>query len=302
MTGFVVLGPQRRPTLDRVVGSLGIEGPIATVTAGWREREPDDAELDALIGGRGANLRLYARWIDVLERDSELAAAEREHRTAVDQLQELYLVQLDAVLRALAEVRRRGTDGVRDDVLADAEEAVRLVDQRHLERVRAERERFADAWHPADRLAVIEHRAAVRHVMERVACLVVAGGHVGVLLHVLRLFGVDALLPPTVVAWSAGAMALTERVVLFHHMGSGNPEFAEYGLGALPGCVLLPHARRRLPVDDTERMAELAARVAPSRCVVLDDGVRVDIGADGALPPGARVVTPEGKVGTVDGP
>jgi hypothetical protein len=298
---FVVLGPQRRPTLDRVIRTLDIEGPIATVTAGWREREPDDAELDGYLGGRGANLRLYARWLDVLERDPELADAEREHRTVVDQLQELYLVQLDAVLRALAEVRRRGTEGVRDGVLADAEESVRLVDQRHLERVRAERERFAQVWRPAERAAVAEHCAAVRHVLERVGCLVVAGGHVGVLLHRLRLFGVDALLPPTVVAWSAGAMALTERIVLFHHVGSGNPEFAEYGLGALPGCVLLPHARRRLPVDDPERMAELVARVAPSRCLVLDDGVRVDIGADGSLSPGARVVTPEGRVGTVDG-
>jgi len=51
--------------------------------------------------------------------------------------------------------------------------------------------------------------------------------------------------------------------------------------------VLLPHARRRLPVDDPVRLGALARRFAPARCVVLDDGgtlaaARV-IGADGRL-------------------
>ena len=48
----ILLGPQRRPTLDAVVRSLGLPGPFATVTAGWQEREPDDGELRALLGGR----------------------------------------------------------------------------------------------------------------------------------------------------------------------------------------------------------------------------------------------------------
>src|SRR5580765_8065545 len=53
-----LLGPQRRPTLDRVVQSLGIDGPIAAVNAGWQDREADDGELLSLLGGRGVNLRL----------------------------------------------------------------------------------------------------------------------------------------------------------------------------------------------------------------------------------------------------
>jgi hypothetical protein len=68
---IVVLGPQRRPTLGAVVRSLGLTGPIATVTAGWQEREPDDRELDALVGDRSVNLRLHARWQDVLTQDPE---------------------------------------------------------------------------------------------------------------------------------------------------------------------------------------------------------------------------------------
>ncbi len=46
--------------------------------------------------------------------------------------------------------------------------------------------------------------------------VVVAGGHVGELTRVLHLFCVEPHLPQVVIAWSAGAMALSERVVLFH--------------------------------------------------------------------------------------
>ncbi len=293
---IVLLGPQRRPTLDAV----GLEGPVATVTAGWEEREPDDAELDALLGGRSLNLRLYARWLDVLERDPEYAAAEREHRAALAELQELHLVQLDGVLGVLREVARRGGSRpqVRDAARADAETVVRLVDERHLARVAEERAAFEALWRPGERVA--DHREAVGRVLGEAAALAVAGGHVGVLGHVLRIFAVsETSRPPVVVAWSAGAMALTERVLLYHDRaphGPAHAEFADVGPGWVPGAVLLPHARRRLRVDDPARMAELAVRAAPARCVVLDDGVRLDLGPDGALPPDALVVGLDGQL------
>jgi hypothetical protein len=298
----IVLGPQRRPTLDAVVRSLDLTGPIATVTAGWQEREPDDAEFDALVGGRSVNLRLHARWQDVLTRDPEYAAAELEHRAALRELQELYLVQLDGALRGLREVARYGGSRppIRDAACADAEAVVRVVDERHLDRVREAHAAFEARWRPGERLAAAEHRAEVRQVLDEADALVVAGGHVGVLLHVLRLFGVSA--PPVVIAWSAGAMALTERVLLFHDRAPHGPAHAEFlgaGLGWIPGVVLLPHARRRLRTDDIGRMAELACRAAPARCVVLDDGVRLDLGAGGALPPGARGIGPDGRIGAL---
>ncbi len=296
----IVLGPQRRPTLDAVIRSLDLTGPIATVTAGWQEREPDDAEFDALVGGRSVNLRLHTRWQDVLTRDPEYAAAELEHRAALRELQELHRVQLDGALRGLREVARYGGSRppIRDAACADAEAVVRLVDERHLARVREAREAFEARWRPGERLAAAGHRTEVRHVLDAAAGLVVAGGHVGVLLHVLRLFAVGAA--PVVIAWSAGAMALTERVLLFHDKaphGPAHAEFLDAGLGWIPGCVLLPHARRRLRTDDTPRMAELVGRAAPARCVVLDDGVRLDLGERGALPPGARTIGPDGRIG-----
>ena len=129
------------------------------------------------------------------------------------------------------------------------------------------------------------------------SALVVAGGHVDELLHVLRLFAVPA--PAVVIAWSAGAMALTERVLLFHDRtphDSVARRVPRQRPGWLRGCVLLPHARRRLRTDDPARMAELAFRAAPARCVILDDGVRLDLGPGDVLPPDARVVTGDGQI------
>jgi hypothetical protein len=279
-----------------VARSLHLPGPVATVTAGWEEREPDDAELNALLGGRSTNLRLHARWHDVLARDPEYATAEVAHRAALRERQELYLVQLDGAVRALREVARHGDAEVSAEARADAEAVVRLVDERHLARVRDARTAFEPGWR--DRPAVAEHRAAVAHLAAEASALVITGGHVGVLLHVLRLFAVPA--PPLVIAWSAGAMALSERVLLFHDRAAHGPAHAEFldaGLRWLPGVVLLPHARHRLRVDNPLRMAELAVRAAPARCVVLDDGVRLDF-ESGGLPPNARVVTSDGRIGT----
>ena len=67
----ILLGPQRRPTVDFVVRALGLAGPLATVTAGWQEREPDDGELRRLLGGQAVNLELYRRWLGLQEREPE---------------------------------------------------------------------------------------------------------------------------------------------------------------------------------------------------------------------------------------
>ena len=131
--------------------------------------------------------------------------------------------------------------------------------------------------------------------------LVVAGGHVGVLADVLHLFNVAASLRAPVIAWSAGAMALTERIVLFGDRaahGPGHPEIHGSGLSVLRGVVPLPHARARLLLDDTPRMSVFARRFAPARCVLLENGTRIDTGSDGAWPPGMRVLAPDGHVTT----
>jgi hypothetical protein len=53
-------------------------------------------------------------------------------------------------------------------------------------------------------------------------------------------------------------------------------------------------------MDDPVRMATLARRFAPARCVVLDDGVRLDLGGGGELPANARVIGSDGHLATVE--
>jgi hypothetical protein len=294
---IILLGPQRRPTLDGVVRSLGLSGAVATVTAGWQEREPDDALLGTLLGGRAVNLALYRRWLNVQDRDPEYSAGARRLAGTVAELQDLYLLRLDYALRAVYAVQRRPASG---DAVQDAVDAVRELDTEHLRRVNVARREFFDRLAPHHRPVIAEHRAEVSAVLADASALIITGGHVGVLAEVLHLFNVAAALNGApVIAWSAGAMALADRIVLFHDrspQGPGHAEMYGSGLSLLRDVVLLPHARARLLLDDTARMAVFARRFAPARCVLLEAGTRIDVSADGAWPPGVRVLGQDGHV------
>ena len=297
----VLLGPQRRPTVDSVLRSLGLAGPFATVTAGWQEREPDDGELGLLLGGQAAGLSLYGRWLDVQERDPEYAAASRALEGVLGELAEEYLLRLDYALQAVYALQRR-TSG---SALASAVAAVRSLDASHLEQVNEVRGEFFDRVRPHERPVIASHRSAVAGLLDSAAALVVAGGHVGVLAEVLHLFNVAALLRSPVIAWSAGAMALADRIVLFGDRsayGPGHPEVYGSGLSVVRGVVPLPHAKARLLLDDVPRMAVFAQRFAPARCVLLEAGTRLDLpGAEGGpvLPLGTRVLGEDGHVTAV---
>ena len=298
---IILLGPQRRPTLDGMVRSLGLgsdlSGPVATVTAGWQEREPDDAELAALLGGRAVNLGLYRRWLDVQDRDPEYFAGARRLADTLAELQDLYLLRLDYALGAVYAVQRRSASG---DAVPDAVAAVRELDTGHLRRVNGARLEFFEQLAPHDRPVIAGHRAEVSAALADAAALIIAGGHVGVLAEVLHLFNVAAALNGApVIAWSAGAMALADRIVLFHDrspQGPGHAEVYGSGLSLVRDVVLLPHARARLLLDDTTRMAVFARRFAPARCEPLEAGTRIDISADGGWPPGVRVLGEDGHV------
>ncbi len=308
----ILLGPQRTPTVDAALQSLDLaEGDIATVTAGWQEREPDDDELDDLLDGRSVNLNLYARWLDVLERDHEFAAADRRLRVLLDDVAQLYRIRLDHAMGAVYEVQRHtGVERLRERAATEAIEAVRALDEQHLARIGDIHTEFYAAWPPHEREVIAGHRARVAELLEGVACLIVAGGHVGVLLGAMHRFNVAAAVTCPVIAWSAGAMALTERVVLFHDRAVSGPGHAEMhgrGLSLLRGVVALPHAAARLRLEDAERMAVFARRFTPARCLLLEGGSEVLIRSDSngdvdgnaggtGVPAGARVLAEDGAV------
>ena len=302
---ITLLGPQPRVNLQQAFRELGSDAVVAIVTAGWQEREVDDAELRELVGLPTVNLALHERWLAVHDEDREYAHAEREHEAALAELRQLYLVQLDHALSAAYDVARRSDarPRLRDRALTDSLSVVQLLDEQHVQRMADFQQRFYDVWRPQERTAVARHRDEIQHLLEGSSALAIAGGHVGELARVLHLFHVAPHLPPQVVAWSAGAMALTERVVLFHDFvphGVAQTEVYAEGIGAVHGVVALPHARRRLRVSDPIRMSVLARRFAPARCLVLDDATRVPLDAEGGLPPEARVLDLEGHVAELE--
>lgn len=298
-----LLGPQRfLTTAGSVVRSLGLEGPVATVTAGWQDRELDDAELDGVLDGRSRNLRLLSRMTKVIERDPAVGVAALALRDAVDDLAGLYAVRLHYALDAVYAVRRRsGRSDIVAAVVGDAVASVRRLDSWFLDEVRA---LYGEAYATGvlDRSDLYaQYRAEVVAELDDCCLLAVAGGHVGLLVRSLQFFGVS---PPTdlpVVAWSAGAMAMTSTVVLFNDQAQGafGAEVWDRGLGRVAQVVALPHARRRLHLDDRVRNQILAQRFEGSRLLLLDDGAKVSIGADGALPAGARVIAPDGSIAIV---
>ncbi len=302
---ITLMGPRPRPHLQQALRDLDPEALVAIVTAGWQEREVDDGELRELVGLPTVNLGLHARWLAVHEEDREYAHAEREHEAALAELRQLYLVQLDHALSAAYDVARRSDarPRLRDRALTDSLRVVQLVDEQHLQRIAEFQQHFYEAWRPQERPAVARHRDEIQHLLAGSSALAIAGGHVGELARVLHLFHLAPHLPPRVLAWSAGAMALTERVVLFHDFvphGVAQTEVYGEGIGVVHGVVALPHARRRLRVVDPIRMSVLARRFAPARCLVLDDSTGVSLDEEGGLPPDARVLDLEGHIATLE--
>jgi len=300
------LGPQRfRPTVFDALRSIGVEGRVALVTAGWQEREDEDSELRDHLRLDAVNLQIYQRYDDVLRNDAELQGALRERQDRLQRVQELYRLQLDHTLAAAREMMQR--DG--DDEPLEAQRrstirAAKALDQQHLRRIRQVHKEFDNRWQPTRRPAVAAQRQELAAILEGSSALAIAGGHVAVLLSRLRLFDLLPVIGDRpVVAWSAGAMVLTERVVLFHDsppQGPGNAEVFESGLARCPGLVSLPHAQRRLRLDDPFRVSLFARRFSPAVCLLLDEGARIDWdGESWTAGPGTRRMNRNGNIRTM---
>jgi len=297
-----LLGPQAlEVTLDRIAPTLP-EGPIATITAGWQERESEDAELDGYLGGRSRNLELYRRSETLSELDPELHEAHRATQDRLKLLRRAYNVRLAHLMGAWSElVDMLGDDAVLRPERESALEAIRALDSDHLARVREIRLEYENAHRPGERYEVVRQRTAIDGVLDGAETVVIAGGHVAVLLNRLNLFGMgERLAGRTIVAWSAGAMALAGRVVLFHDQppqGPGHAEVLEHGLDLYPTLLPFPYARQRLDLDDRARSGRLARRFAPARCAVLDAGTRLEWAGRGWRPHGpAQRISEDGRL------
>lgn len=303
-----MLGPQRlEPTVAEALTELRVVGKIALVTAGWQEREGEDEELCQAAGGRTVNLELYRRYEEILAEDPALFEAHRRRQDELKELQGLYSRRLFHALAAWSELMDLESDSeLVSSQRDDAMQAVRDLDRRHLQTLQRVHRRFEREVRPARRRAIARHRAEIGELLEGCKALAVAGGHVAILLNRLRLFGVlDLAGDRPVIAWSAGAMALAERVVVFHDsppQGAGNAEVLETGLGRITGLLPLPHARRRLRLAEARRVQRLALRFEPALCIALDEADRLAWSEEGwrALSPARRLLA-SGEVETKEG-
>lgn len=287
---IVLLGAQRfDPTLGAAAAELGLEGPIATVTAGWQERETEDGELHDHLGKRTVNLRLHQRADEVFKLDRELHAAHRKKQERLRHKQDFYRIRLEHELGANHVISQRKAP---PEILAEEQAAsiaaIRLLDDYHVSQCAKVEAEFDATWRPFERDSVARHRTELTAILRSAAAVAIAGGHVATLLNRLRLFGIADLIDGhAVLAWSAGAMAISDRVVLFHDsppQGPGASEVLDRGLALCPGVVPLPQPETRLRLDDPERVGVMARRFAPARCL--------------AMPAGARITYRDGRFGS----
>lgn len=280
---------------------FGVDGPVALITAGWEEGERNDAEIDRRLGGGTRNLGLYGRRLDVLSSDAEYADAERLLRTQLDELREQYQRRLRAALDGVDVMRRRFADipGRPGQEITAAIDAVRTLDEGHAAAMSAAYERFYAAHPPHDRQLISAHREEVASIVAECAAIAIAGGHVGVLNDCLHLCNLASLIDAQpLLAWSSGCMAISERIIVIDDddPAARPAELYDIGIGVARGLVALP-VSGRLHGHDADGLAMLAARFAPSVCVVLDAGDRLELSSGLPADLGAvGIVAPDGRL------
>jgi peptidase E len=302
----ILLGPQgHRSTLAEHLASHNIDGRIATVTAGWQEREDEIHDLQTHLDGRSVNLRLHARADAIFTADPGLAALHRERQNRLQLLRRLYAIRLDFGMEAaLTLARREGNAPILEQQRAAAVAAVRALDIEHRDAIRNIHAEFDERLALDEHAEIIRHREEIAQLVDDVQAIAIAGGHVAVLLNRLRLFDGPRLgnsLP--IIGWSAGAMVLCDWVVLYHDsppQGAGNAELFEEGLGLAKKVVALPHAQKRLTVNDPYRVGRFAQRFNWARCLTLDDGAAITFArGDWSASPETRQLYADGHVGEV---
>ncbi len=290
----IMLGPQgHQQTVAAAVERFNIEGQLATVTAGWEDREGEDSALSQHLGGRTHNLGLFPRAEDVFEHDEGVRALMFEQHDRRVELQALYRMRLASQLKVCRDLLSRTDPAEPDGLIGPELEAgiagVRALDTHHMQRIASLDEEIADRLGSGNHPTLDAHRQQLSEILGSVGGLLIAGGHVGTMLNRLRLFQVtDFASRLPIVAWSAGAMLLGQRIVLFHDnppQGPGDAEVHAPGLGIVEGVIPLPHANERLDLHDPARVSLFARRFSPDIGLVLESGASFDTssGSDARL-------------------
>lgn len=281
---LVLLGPQAplqnaRAALD----AHGVTERIALVTGGWRWDEGDVSELAKSLGRPAHHLPIYHWFENVMSSEHALKAQYRERQDRILAYKELYRLRLHAALGAAREL------GSRRDAPPDlwaleqrrALDAVRQIDADLASTLASIRRDYPIVARPFEVPGARMKHEEVKLVLRNAGAVVIAGGHVAVLRNRLFFFGFEKLIAEVlasgrpVIAWSAGAMALCKRVVLFYDdppEGHGEAEVLDSGLGLVDDLILFPHARQRLRLAEEQRVSHLATRCHPYQAIGMESG------------------------------
>ncbi|MDJ0938774.1 MAG: Type 1 glutamine amidotransferase-like domain-containing protein [Woeseiaceae bacterium] len=253
------------------------DGPLAVISAGWQEAEADIDDVREVTGRTLEDLRPYQRANDVFKADERLADAYRVRQDRLKEQQQLYRQRLKQL--ALAALQTLNADGDAEIVAAEQRHAIaqlRALDRHHLHRTESIHAEFDASFNSSSHSLLADQAREMNEIIDRSAGVLITGGNIVVLLNRMRLFDLEASLADThVAAWSAGAMVLAERIVLFHDrmpLGRRNPEILGGGLGLAPGYVFLADVERRLRQRDRLHVGLMSRRFSPDVCVALDSG------------------------------
>jgi hypothetical protein len=283
MATQILLGPQSPVSnLRQAIGRIDADGPIVVITAGWRDSEGEIEELREIAGRPIEDLMLYQRAEEVFANEPTLKELQRERQNKLTELQRLYRIRLSPTIIAARKLMRTRAE---PELLRLEQRAaitqLRALDSHHLRRIRGIHENFNERRSGLDIPRALNQRNEVHQLVKNAGLVLIAGGHVAVLLNRIRLFGLDQILAQKpVIAWSAGAMAMSERIVLFHHsapQGKRDAELLDAGLGIVRRRVLLPHAATRLDWGNRKRMALFSRRFSPAVCCTLDNGSMIHL-------------------------
>lgn len=280
----VLLGPQRpKPNAPAALADVATgQGTVVVLAAGWRADETDDEALRRYLGPDVAVLPVY-NWFDVVMREiPDLRKEYRARQDALAELRRLHRLRMHPALDVLHDFLSSERTPLEEEHLQLVLEDIRRIDRQLLEFAAKIHARHAAASAPWTASPVVERlRDRAASALRQARAVVITGGHVAVLLNRLQFFGADQVLRELhgkgrpILAWSAGSMVLSDRIVLYYDDppdGPAFPELLDYGFGLAKDVVLLPHARQRLRLDDPVRVGALALRFGPQPCIGLENG------------------------------
>jgi hypothetical protein len=300
----LLLGPQR-PTINLpdAIAAAGIEAAsVSVISAGWQEAENDIDDVRSLVPFPLTDLCLYRRAEIVFSEHRELADAYRARQERLKEQQRLYRLRLRQL--AIATRATLSADGEASMLAAEQRHAIaqlRALDRHHLRRTNLAHADFESRYSPDRHPELGRHRAEIAETLDATDAVLITGGNIIVLLNRMRLFGLGELIAgKPIIAWSAGAMVLMERIVLFHDRmphGKRDAEVLGRGLGLIGGYIILPDPARRLRTDDKLRISFMSRRFSPDTCLTLDSGSAVEFRqAHVARADAVRTLTRNGRV------